>query len=72
MFFDLSDNLCKRYPALSPFEVRREKIGEVLLLVKRVNQKNDREKGIGRKDAVRKDADGNIHIRRAATNDSWY
>lgn len=72
MFFDLTDNLCKRYPALSPFAVRREKVGEVLLLVRRINERIDSEKGIKRTDSVTRDANGNVHIRRRATDDSWY
>lgn len=72
LFFDLTETLCSRYPALSPFEIRREKVGEVFLLVRRINAKIDKEKGIGRNDTVRRDADGNIHIRRKATNDDWY
>ena len=47
-------------------------MGEVFLLVTRVNAKIDREKGIGRRDTVTKDAQGNVHIRRAATNDNWW
>ena len=71
-FFDLEDNLCQRYTALTPFIVRREKFGEVALLVKRINNKNLRDKGIKANDQVWTDHKGNVHIRREAKNDNWY
>ena len=71
-FFDLEDNLCQRYTALTPFIVRREKVGEVILLVNRINRKNNREKGIQHSDKVWTDSKGNLHIRRKATNDNWF
>ena len=52
--------------------VRREKVGEVFKLVNRINRKNDREKGIQNDDVVWQDSKGNTHIRRKATDDSWY
>ena len=72
MFFDLEDNLCQRYTALTPFAVRREKFGEVVLLVNRINKKNLREKGVKNTDKVWTDKRGNVHIRRPAMNDNWY
>lgn len=72
MFFDVAENLCERYPALHPIALRREKFGEVMLLVRRINIKNDAKKGIRRSDKVHKDDDGNIVIRRPATSDNWY
>ena len=72
MFFDLEDNLCQRYTGLSPFQVRREKVGEVFLLVNRINRKNMKEKGVRHNDKVWQDHKGNIHIRREAKNDNWY
>ena len=72
LFFDLEDNLCCRYRGLTPFQVRREKVGEVFLLVKRINQKNLRENGIGKKDQVIRYRNGDVHIRRKATRDDWY
>ena len=71
-FFDLEENLCQRYTALTPFIVRREKVGEVILLVKRINRKNQREKGIRNTDKVWTDSKGNLHIRRKAQNDNWF
>ena len=72
MFFDLTESLCKRYTSLTPFAVRREKVGEVLLLVRRINEMNDREHGIGKRDTITRDSKGNVHIRREAINDNWY
>lgn len=68
----MTENLCKRYPSLTPFAVRRERVGEVLLLVRRINAKSEREHGIGRRDTVTRDSKGNIRIRREALNDNWY
>jgi len=52
--------------------VRKEKVGEVLLLVKRINAKSARSKGVKRDDQVVKYKNGDIHIRRKAMNDNWY
>lgn len=52
--------------------VRREKVGEVFLLIKRILIKNDREKGIKKGDRVWIDKNGDTHIRREAQNDDWY
>lgn len=35
--FEITEGLCKRYPALTPFVVRRERAKEVFLLLKRIN-----------------------------------
>lgn len=43
MFFQLELNLCERFPALTPFQIRREKASEVFLLVKRINENNKKE-----------------------------
>lgn len=72
-FFELEDNLCQRYSALNPFIVRHEKVGEVLLLVRRINTQNRRKNGITRDvDKVWIDKNGNRHIRRKATKDDWW
>lgn len=72
LLFDLIDNLCQRYPALTPFVVRRERTGEVLLLVRRLNDKMARDNGttgqVAPRGNIRRDAKGNIHIRRPATD----
>ena len=39
VFFDLELNLCERFPALTPFQIRKEKASEVFLLIKRLNDK---------------------------------
>lgn len=72
LFFELEDNLCQRYTSLNPFIVRREKVGEVFLLIKRLNRLNQAKKGIKRDDKVWIDKRGNKHIRRKAQNDDWY
>lgn len=72
LFFDLEDNLCTRYSGLTPFAVRREKVGEVFLLVKRINRKTRREKGVHPQDQVIRYKNGDVHIRRKAMNDNWY
>ena len=72
VFFELEDNLCMRYTALTPFAVRREKVGEVFLLVKRITARKWREQGYKPHDKVYIDSKGNKHIRRKATNDNWY
>lgn len=41
MFFQLELNLCERFPALTPFQIRREKAREVFLLIKRINRYNE-------------------------------
>ena len=72
MLFDLTDNLCQRYPALTPFDVRRERAGEVMLLVRRLNDKMARDNGttgnVAPRGNIRRDARGNIHIRRPASD----
>lgn len=72
VFYELADNLCQKYPALTPFIVRREKFGEVIRLVVWINSTNLKKQGVGSTDKVWKDAKGNTHIRRQAKNDSWY
>lgn len=72
LFFELEDNLCQRYSGLNPFAVRREKVGEVFLLVKRINARRRREMGIRKDDKVWIDKNGDKHIRRKAMNDNWY
>jgi hypothetical protein len=34
--FDMTETLCRRYPALTPFSVRKERAREVFLLIRRV------------------------------------
>lgn len=72
LFFDMTDSLCQRYPGITPLNIRREKVGEVFLLINRINKRERRKKGIGENEQVQKDSKGRIHIRRKATNDNWY
>lgn len=72
ILFDLTESLCERYTALTPFIVRRERFGEVMLLIRRINAKNARGKGIKARDHVSRDDAGNIVIRREARNDNWW
>lgn len=74
LFFDLAENLCGRYPALTPLSIRREKFGEVILLVNRINAKDAKKNGVTVKsgESVRRDKNGNVHIRREAKHDNWY
>lgn len=57
---------------MTPFEVRREKFGEVVKLTARIRQKNMRQQNVSTGDKVWRDKNGDLHIRRKATNDNWY
>lgn len=72
VFYELADNLCQKYPALTPFIVRRETFGEVVRLVSWINSRNLEKNGVHNTDKVWKDKHGNIHIRREAKKDDWY
>ena len=72
IFYELADNLCQKYPALTPFIVRREKFGEVVRLVVWINSNKLTKQGLGLSDTMWKDSNGNTHIRREAKNDNWY
>jgi hypothetical protein len=72
MFFELSDSLCQKYTALTPFMVRREKFGEVVKLLGWINSSSRRKSGMGKTDTSWRDKRGNLHIRRQAQNDNWY
>lgn len=72
VFFELADNLCQKYPALTPFIVRKERFGEVVRLVTWINTNNLKKQGVNGKDKVWKDSKGNIHIKREAKNDNWW
>lgn len=52
--------------------IRREKVGEVLLLVRRITRQHNREKGVGSADKVMRMSNGDIRIRRKAKDDSWW
>ena len=72
LFYEIADNLSQKYPALTPFVIRREKFGEVVRLISWINGKNLKNKGIQSTDKVWKDSKGDIHIRRPAQNDNWW
>lgn len=65
MFFKIELNLCERFPSLTPFQIRREKAGEVFLLIKRLNEYNMSLNN----ENTRKN--GKRVIRRRA-NDNWF
>jgi hypothetical protein len=72
LLFELEDNLSKRYTSLNPLVLRREKCGEVLLLIRRINRLNQAKTGLKKDDTIYYDSKGNKHIRRKAMNDDWY
>lgn len=50
-------NICDRFPSLSPFDVRRERLSEVLKLVSRMNKSNaHRAKESTQKNVIRRPA----------------
>lgn len=60
IFFELEMEICNRFPAITPFKIRREKIKEVFLLVRRLNIYDN-------KDKVKKKK-----IKRVPAGDSWF
>ena len=57
VFFEMEINICDRFPALSPFDVRRTKGAEVFLLMRRLNNYSDyQKKDSGKKKVIRKKA----------------
>jgi len=48
-------SICERFPALSPFDVRRTKAAEVFLLIRRMNNYNKQNKS-GKKKVLRRPA----------------
>lgn len=65
--------MSERFPALTPFRIRREKCSEVLLLVSRLRTYDDREtmKEAGGGESITTTQTGERIIRRPAT-DSWF
>ena len=55
VFFEMQLNICDRFPALSPFDVRRTKATEVFLLMRRMKNYNDKNKS-GKKKVIRRPA----------------
>jgi hypothetical protein len=67
----LNVNLCEKFPALSPFSVRRERFHEVILIFSRQIEKNQRSGKNGKEEKV-VTKNGEKVIRRRATKDDWY
>lgn len=76
MLFDIVENLCIRYSCLHPFEVRRQRAGEVFRILFLILDKADREKrkklGLKKGDTTYVDNKGRTHIRRESTDDSFW
>jgi len=64
MFFELEVALCERFPALSPFSIRKQRAREVFLLIRRLSDYNDYKKKTT-------NAKGQRIIRRKA-GDTWF
>ena len=69
MFFEISERLCKRYPSLDPFRIRRERFGEVMRLISRISASVPEAE---KQTTVWYDEKGDKHIRRPALKDDWY
>lgn len=50
LFFDLTVNVCERFPALDPLTIRRSNGHEVFLMLSRLYDYNEREKKNKKKD----------------------
>jgi len=59
----MTNTLCKVYPALTPFSIRRERSREVFLLVRRMNSKPRLKNG--------EEVDAQGRVRRPA-GDNWF
>ena len=66
ILFDLTASICDRFPGLSPFDIRREKVSEVFLLVKRLNAAEERKQ---RKEKASKTKQG---LARVPASDNWF
>lgn len=61
--FEMTNTLCKVYPALTPFSVRRERVKEVFLLYRRIITKPKTENG------QKVDSQGRILV---PAGDDWF
>lgn len=53
-------SICERFPSMSPFDVRRERAGEVFLLIRRLNNYNGyKDKKNDRRNVIRRPASDN-------------
>ena len=65
LFFELEVSICDRFPATTPFSIRREPAREVFLLTSRMNRKTARD------NKKAKAKNGPKVIRRPA-GDDWF
>lgn len=71
MLFQASDQLCERYTSLNPFLIRRERNGEVFMLINRIITSTNKKENRNNEQVIVK-ANGDKIIRREAKNDDWY
>lgn len=62
--FEMTNTLCKIYPALTPFSVRRERVKEVFLLYRRIITKPKTEE-----EGQKVDSQGRILV---PAGDDWF
>ena len=63
VLFELNCNLCDRFQGLTPFEVRKARFHEVILISRRLIERNEKDKKKKNKSGI---------IKRKAMNDNWY
>ena len=63
LFFEMEVSICERFPALSPFDVRRTRAAEVFLLMRRMKKYNAQQS--------KNEKQGKRVIRRKA-GDDWF
>ena len=66
---EMNVQLCKAFPALTPFAVRRESAHEVFLLVRRINSQPRTDRSLTTE--TRQEVDKRGRIRRPA-GDNWF
>lgn len=69
MFFEIEMNLCDRFSALTPFNIRQQRAYEVFLLINRLNSFNSRK---NKEQKTINSVTNKTVIRKAATDDTWY
>lgn len=74
ILFDLNTNLCDRFTALTPFQVRRESFHEVLMIYVRLVLQNERRDPM--KKELKKQPEGSFVLGDTifvpAQNDDWW
>lgn len=63
--FDMTQTLCKVYPAISPLSIRKERAKEVFLLIRRINTHPRTNDGV-------KANEGKAEIVRRPAGDKWF